>query len=236
MRYLMICAAATGLAALAMPGRLFAQASQQHSNTPAPTRAGSTKDTRPSGFMLGVHSVGVPGLAIGGGEGQGQNGVFNTSFGAGAGVTLGWGFNSVFSAFTSLDLAKQNTAPGDVPEGSWGLVHMELGARANLPLGTMATIPYVTGSYGARALAAQAALEDGEKTDVSLSGKYFGLGAGIEHAFSRTMAVDAGVDVGFGKFSHVKVDGDETIDDVDPTRSIRMRLGVTWRPSRGTLR
>ena len=236
MRYLMICAAATGLAALAMPDRLFAQASQQHSTTPAPTRAGSRRDSRPAGFMLGVHSVGAPGVEIGGGEGQGQDGAFKTSFGGGAGVMLGWGFNSVFSAFTSLDLAKQKTAPAITPDGSWGLVHMELGARANLPLGTAATIPYVTGSYGARALAAKATFDDGEATDVSLSGKYFGLGAGIEHAFSRTMALDAGVDVGFGKFSHVKVGGDETIDDVDPTRSIRMRLGVTWRPNGGTLK
>jgi hypothetical protein len=235
MRYLMICAAAIGIAALAMPDRLSAQASHQHSTPPAPTLAGSRRDSRPAGFMLGVHSVGIPGLEIGGGEGQGQNGAFNTSFGGGAGMTLGWGFNSVFSAFTSLDLAKQNTAPSDTPEGSWGLVHMELGARANLPLGTAATIPYVTGSYGARALAAKATFDDGEADDVSLSGKYFGLGGGIEHAFSRTMAIDAGVDVGFGKFSHVKVGGDETTDDVNPTRSIRMRLGVTWRPSRGSL-
>jgi hypothetical protein len=99
-----------------------------------------------------------------------------------------------------------------------------------MPLGTATTIPYVTASYGARALAAQAMFDDGEKTDVSLSGHYFGLGAGIEHAFSRTMGVDAGVDVGFGKFSHAKVGGDETTEDVDATRSIRMRLGLTWRP------
>ena len=228
MRYQIICVAATGLAALAMPAGLFAQASQPHGTTPVPTHTGNTRDDRPSGFMLNVHSVGVPGLEIGGGEGQ--NGTFNTSFGAGAGVTLGWGFNSIFSAFTSVDLAKQNTAPTDTPQGSWGLGHLELGARANLPLGSVATIPYVTASYGGRSLAAQATFEDGEKEDVSLSGHYFGLGGGVEHAFSRTMAVDAGVDVGFGKFSHVKVAGDETTESVNATRSIRMRLGVTWRP------
>jgi len=233
MRYQIICVAATGLAALAMPGGLSAQASQQHSTTPVPTGTANARDNRPSGFMLNVHSVGVPGLEIGGAEDQGQNGAFNTSFGAGAGVTLGWGFNSIFSAFTSVDLAKQNTAPTDTPQGSWGLAHLELGARANVPFGTMATVPYVTASYGGRALATQATFEDGEKADVSLSGHYFGLGAGIEHAFSRTMAVDAGVDLGFGKFSHVKVDGDETTDSVNPTRSIRMRLGVTWRPGGG---
>lgn len=227
MRHLMICAAA-GLAALTASELASAQAPTAHSTAPSAPKADVTKNSRPSGFMLGVHSVGIPGLAIGGGEGQ--NGTFNTSFGAGGGVTLGWGFNSTFAAFTRLDMVKQKTAPTDTPEGSWGLVHMELGARANVPLGGAATIPYVTASFGGRALASTATFEDGETADVSLSGTYFGLGAGIEHAFSRSMALDGGVDLGFGKFSHVKVAGDQTDEQVNPTKSIRLRLGVTWRP------
>ncbi len=145
-------------------------------------------------------------------------------------MTLGWGFNHTFSAFTRLDLAKQKTAPTDTPEGSWGLVHMEVGARANVPLGTAATVPYVTASFGGRALASTATFEDGETADVSLSGKFFGVGAGIEHAISRSMAIDGGVDFGFGKFSHVKVGDEQSDDPVDPTTSVRLRLGVTWRP------
>jgi hypothetical protein len=89
MRHLMICAAA-GLAALTAPGLASGQTPTARSSAPSATKADVTKDSRPSGFMLGVHSVGIPGLAIGGGDGQ--NGAFNTSFGAGAGVTLGWGF------------------------------------------------------------------------------------------------------------------------------------------------
>jgi opacity protein-like surface antigen len=181
---------------------------------------------RHSGFVLGVHSVAVPGIAIGGGEGQ--NGEFNTTFGTGGGVTLGYGFNETFSLFGSLDMARQKTAPSDAPQGSWGLSHLELGARVNVPLGVGMT-PYLTGSYGGRSLAARATFEDGA-ADVSISGTFFAVGAGIERAISSSMSLDGGVDVGFGKFSHFKVGGDESDDEVNPTRSIRMRLGVLWRP------
>jgi len=227
MRHLMICAAA-GLAALMTPRLAPAQAPTAHGTAPALTNAELTKESRPSGFMLGVHSVGVPGLAITGGDAQGD--AINTAFGAGAGVTLGWGFNGTFAAFTRLDMAKQKTAGADMPDGSWGLVHVELGARANVPLGSAVTIPYVTASFGGRSLASTATFADGETTDVSLGGHYFGFGAGIEHAFSRSMAVDVGVDLDFGKFSHMKFGGDEADGDVNPTKSIRLRLGVTWRP------
>ena len=227
MRHLMICAAA-GLAALTTAGVAPAQAPTGHGTSPASKTAKVTKESRPSGLMLGVHSVGIPGLAISGGEAQDD--VINTAFGAGAGVTLGWGFTSTLAAFTRLDLAKQKTAGSNLQDGSWGLVHLELGARANLPLGSVATVPYVTASFGGRALASTATLEDGETTDVSLSGHYFGFGAGIEHAFSRSMAVDGGVDLDFGKFSHLRFGGEEADGDVNPTKSIRLRLGVTWRP------
>ena len=179
MRHLMMCAAA-GLAALTAPGLAPAQAPTVHGTAPASTNAELTKESRPSGLMLGVHSVGIPGLAISGGEAQDD--ALNTAFGAGAGATLGWGFNSTFAVFTRLDMVKQKTAGSNMPEGSWGLVHLEVGARANLPLGSAATIPYVTGSFGGRALASTATIQTGETTDVSLSGHYFGLGAGIEHA------------------------------------------------------
>jgi hypothetical protein len=91
-------------------------------------------------------------------------------------------------------------------------------------------LPYVSGSYGRRALAAKATSEDGDSFDAVISGKMFAVGAGVERSFSPTMAVDAGVDVGFGKLDHFKA-GDEKWDaDVNATRSVRLRLGITWRP------
>jgi hypothetical protein len=44
------------------------------------------------------------------------------------------------------------------------------------------------------------------------------------------MAIDGGVDVGLGKFSHFKAGSDEWDASVNSTRVVRMRLGVTWRP------
>ena len=182
--------------------------------------------------MLGVRSVGALGLSMPMEQGEGN---YNTKFGAGAGVMIGYGINETFSVFTTLDVAKQNSGPNEAIEGNWGLVDMEIGGRANLPLGGVRTVPYVTGSFGRRALAARATDEDGESFDASISGKAFGVGAGIEHAFSRTMSLDAGVDVGFGKFDQLKAGDDQVTQNVSGTRSIRMRLGVTWRPgARGT--
>jgi hypothetical protein len=228
MRPLTIGAATIGLAALTLATPSSAQVPAEHSSAvPAVKAAGTTKSTRPSGFMLGVHSVAIPGLAIGGGADQ--NGEFNTTFGAGGGATVGYGLNGVLTLFTTIDLAKQNTGPNDTPAGSWGLVHLELGARANLPLGR-ATTPYVTAGYGARALAAKATFEEGETTDASIGGKYFSVGGGIERPIGRTLSLDGNVDVAFGKFSHFKAGSDEWDQSVNPTRSIRMRLGITWRP------
>ena len=217
------------MAMFALATAAEAQGSSTHKPTTKASAQPMVPDGRRTGFMLGVYTMAAPGVTLTGDDVDGQ---FKTNFGPGGGVMLGYGFNRTFSGFASVDVAKQGISDSDIG-GSFGLRHLELGARANVPFGTMATIPYVTASYGGRALATQATFEDGEKADVSLSGHYFGLGAGIEHAFSRTMAVDAGVDLGFGKFSHVKVDGDETTDSVNPTRSIRMRLGVTWRPGGG---
>ena len=228
MTSLTIGAAALGLAALTIATPSGAQRPAGRSSAASPAKvAGSTNDARPTGFLLGIHTIAIPGLAIGGGANQ--DGEFNTTFGAGGGATVGYGINDVFGVFTSIDLAKQNTGPNDTPQGSWGLVHLEIGGRANLPLGG-ATTPYVTAAYGSRALAAKATGDDGGTIDASISGKYVSVGAGVERPIGRTVSLDGGVDVAFGKFSHFKAGTDEWTDTVNPTRSIRMRFGVTWRP------
>ena len=187
----------------------------------------STGGERMRGFMLGVHSIGAPGLTLSGGEIDGE---FITKFGAGAGATVGYGFNRVFSAFASLDVAKQNTATDVEPAGSWGLSHFEVGARANIPLGTSSTVPYLSASVGRRAMAARSTNEYGEQFDSEITGPMIGLGGGIEHFFSQSMALDAGIGVGYGKFNNVKFGEEEYDPKANATTSIRLRLGVNWRP------
>jgi hypothetical protein len=217
----------TAIAFVTLTTAAHAQAPRRSSTALKAEDATSTASDRTRGFMLGVHSLGATAVKIAGGEVEGS---FSTTFGAGAGVTVGYGITRLLSAFATLDLAKQKTAPDNYPEGSWGLSHFEVGARANLPLGGSSTVPYVTGSMGRRALAATTNTEDGDRVDVTFSGRMFAVGGGIEHFFSPTMALDAGVGVGFGKFNNFKVADEEYDPGTTSTTSMRLHLGVTWRP------
>ena len=55
------------------------------------------------------------------------------------------------------------------------------------------------------------------------------VGGGIEHSISRTVALDGGVDLAFGKLGHFKVGEDTWTENVDPT-NFRVRAGITRRP------
>ncbi len=80
-----------------------------------------------TGLMLGVHSIAAPGVTLTGADfGNG----YGTSFGAGAGVMIGYAFNRTLSSFVSFDVARQKTAPNEADEGTFGLGHLEFGVRA----------------------------------------------------------------------------------------------------------
>jgi len=212
---------------------LATSAEAQHSSTHKPTTKASSKpvapDGRRTGLVLGVYTIAAPGLTL---TGDDVDGTFKTNFGPGAGVMAGYAFNRTFSGFASLDVAKQGTSGGDIG-GSFGLRHIELGARANLPYGSDATVPYLTASYGRRALGARVTDDfEGTEYDMRLSGGMFGVGGGLEHVLSPTLAVDGGLAVAFGRFSHGDIDGESSSLAVNGTTSIRLRIGMTWRPAR----
>ena len=227
MRHTMIHAATLAVAAFAIAAPCRAQRSTGRVAPSTDNIKGAASDERPSGFMLGVRTVGALGLKM---DMEESPSTYDTKFGTGAGVMVGYGVNATFSAFASLDLAKQNTAPNEAVQGSWGLADFALGARANLPFGGARTVPYALASFGKRALAARATDEDGQTSDATISGTAITVGGGIEHAISRTMWLDGGVDVGYGKLDHLKEDADQWTQKVSATKSLRLRLGITWRP------
>jgi hypothetical protein len=194
---------------------------------PAQRTAADSKESRTKSLVIGVNSITAQGIAITNEE-IGIN--FRTGSGTGAGVMVGWGVNRFLTAFFSIDVAKQKSVVEDF-DGDFGLVHGELGLRGNLAMGRSSTVPYVSVAAGARALGAKVT-EPGVDEPYSLtwSGNLYSVGAGVEHSFSRSTALDAGVSLGFGKFDKVKADGQELPLPVDPTRSLRYRVGVTWRP------
>lgn len=217
------------LVTLSMATTVQAQRASTGRRTPPKSRDRiSVIDGRTTGFMLGVHTIGAPGVSVTGGDIEGS---LKTGFGPGAGFMVGYGFNRTFSAFASIDLAKQDASAGDY-QGSFGLRHMEIGGRANLPLGDGATVPYLTASIGQRALGARVQdFTDGSEYTMKLSGGMFGMGGGVEHSFSPTLAMDSGLEIGFGRFGHYEADGDSGSLDVNGTTTVRLRFGVTWRPS-----
>lgn len=221
-----IRAALIGLTTLAATTTADAQRSTGRRPVVAPSRTRTTTQDRMTGFMLGVHTIGAPGLTVS----SEDLGELRTGFGPGAGVMLGYGFNRTFSGFVSLDVAKQNSNSEDY-QGSLGLSHFEVGGRANISTANPATVPYVSASIGRRTLGTR--FTDpfvGAQHDLTLSGGMFGLGGGIQHVFSPTMAIDGGLELGFGRFGHVELDGESANLDVDGSTSVRLRIGVNWWP------
>ena len=73
-------------------------------------------------------------------------------------------------------------------------------------------------------------LQNDEQVDVSWQGQVFGLGVGVEHFFSPHVSFDGGVQLGFGKFDTFTLDGEDVDISSKGSTSIRLRLGLTWRP------
>lgn len=216
------------LALAALTIATSARAQTTSTRRAAPAAASGVAGERTLGLMLGVHTVGAQGITLAGEEFD--NG-YNMNSGFGAGLTVGYGFNRTFSSFVSFDVAKVKTDENEAIEGTYGLGHLEFAVRANLPLGMASTVPYVTGSIGRRGLAAKATdYESGETSDVAFHGRMLGFGAGIEHFISRNMSLDGGVQVSLGKFDHLTQDGEDFDLTLDGTTSVRLRIGVTWRP------
>jgi hypothetical protein len=175
-----------------------------------------------------VYTLAAPGLTITSPEVEDS---FATNFGPGAGLMIGYALTPTISSFAELDLAKQGSSSPEFP-GTFGLVHFEVGARAKLPLGTATTTPYAMASVGRRAIGARVYNpEDREQSaTISFSGMMFGLGGGIEHVLSPHTTLDAGLELGFGKFGQASFGGESGPIPVNNTMSTRFRVGVNWRP------
>lgn len=220
-RVIMAVTGLVGAATMAQPLEAQATATRR-GNAPS-----SANDRRMLGWVLGVHTVAAPGVSI---TGEDIDGTFSTAFGSGVGAMVGYGFSPMLTGFLSLDVAKQDVTSEDV-QGNFGLVHLEIGARLNLPVRNSKTVPYASVAIGRRGLGAQATHDEfDEPHPFSLSGTVFTLGAGVQHFLSPKMAIDAGLALGFGSFSQFDDDGDKYDLDVNGSTSTRLKVGVTWRP------
>jgi hypothetical protein len=195
----------------------------------AAAQSRKTPNARTQGFMLGVHTIAAKGVTLLSEEFAPG---YGTNLGVGAGLTLGYGFNRRISSYVSFDVAKQTS--NLAVEGTYGLSHLELGVRANFPdvaLGWRNTIPYLSGSIGRRALGARVYDVDSEEEgEIAFHGNMVGLGIGLEHFFSPKMSFDAGLQLGLGTFDQFTVDNESMDYGGTGVTTVRMRVGLTWRP------
>ena len=181
-----------------------------------------------TGLTLGVYSLAAAGVSIAGPD---IDGTFKTKLGEGGGIVAGWGLGRTLSAYASLDVAKQATAAHTHPNGTFGLAHFEIGARANLPVSSARTVPYVTASVGNRALAAKVYNDNvGENVDFSMSGQVYVVGGGIQHFLSPHTSLDAGAEYAMGTFNHFSDNTGKYDMQLNNSSSLRLRVGVNWRP------
>lgn len=183
---------------------------------------------RTNKWVFGAHTLATPGVSITGPDFEEWE--FRTSMGGGLGIMAGYELNKAITAFASLDLAKQNSSLSWM-QGSFGLVHAELGIRASLSQSNPQTVPYLTAAIGRRAIGSRITdLADDEVYDVAFTGSMVSFGGGLQYMLSPKLALDGGAELGIGSFNQYEWDGDLGTQSVNASTSIRVRAGVVWRP------
>ena len=196
--------------------------------TSAPKAAAKAPVARTNKWVFGAHTVAAPGVSITGPDFD--EWPVSTSLGGGIGLMAGYEINRAVTLFGSLDVAKQNSSAFWM-QGSFGLVHAELGVRAKISQSNPQQVPYVMAAIGRRSLGARIFdLDDGETYDLSFSGMMLSFGGGLQYALSPKFSLDGGLELGVGTFDHVDSDGDLGTVSANTSTSIRVRAGVIWRP------
>jgi len=182
---------------------------------------------RTNKWVFGAHTIAAPGVSI---TGPDVDGSFGTGLGGGLGVMAGYELNKAVTGYASLDVAKQGSGVNWM-QGSFGLVHAEIGVRANLSQANPQMHPYLQAGIGKRSLGARVTdFEDDEVYDISLSGNMLSFGGGLQYVLSPKFSLDGGVTMAIGNFNQLDDDGDLGTIQVNSSTSIRLRAGVVWRP------
>jgi hypothetical protein len=204
-----------------------AAGAQRTSSTSKPAASAPKAKERRNPWVFGAHTIAAPGVTV---TGQDIEGSWGTAMGGGLGIMVGYDLNKSITGFASFDVARQGSGVNYMT-GSFGLVHAELGVRANLSRTNPQMVPYATAAIGRRAIGAKVTdLEDGEIYDMSLSGTMLSFGGGLQYALSPKVSLDGGAEFGIGAFDHVDDNGDLYTISVNSSTTIRVRAGITWRP------
>jgi hypothetical protein len=172
-----------------------------------------------SGFFLGI---GLESVGITTDQPTGER---VSESGAGAGLTVGYGFSPRWSMYVHGSSAKMDAANGS----TYSLGHFDVGARVHFRTGPNAIVPFI--QFGLSGRGEAQTITDATGTyDVAASGGGVALGAGINAHFNPRFAATAALAISGGSFTSYTVRGQEqNFSAVDAT-STRLHLGLTWFP------
>ena len=219
----------TGAVTLGLAALTFAPiAGAQRTNTAAKPAASAPKaKERTNKWVFGAHTIAAPGVSV---TGPDIDGTFGTGLGGGLGIIAGYELNKAITGYALLDVARQGSGVNWM-SGSFGLVHAEIGVRANLSQNNPQMRPYLQAGLGKRSLGARVTdFEDDEVHDMSLSGNMLSFGGGLQYVLSPKVSLDGGVSMAIGNFNQWEDDGDLGTIQVNSSTSIRLKAGVVWRP------
>jgi hypothetical protein len=187
----------------------------------APVSARAQKSNT-QGFMANLH---LSGASITPPKVEGEDN--ETGSGGGAGVRLGWGFSPNFTIYADLDAAKVTF---DKTDGDFALAHIDFAVSYNFLSSSRKLRPYVEVGYSVIALGATLKNPGSPDADYVQGGGGWVAGGGINYFFSRSAALNLGLDIGSAKFEDAEIDKTKIADTGGNATTARINLGLTWYP------
>lgn len=147
-----------------------------------------------------------------------------TDQGNGAGLRLGWGFNDKFTVFLGLTASKL-IIEDDGGDGDYGLGQGDLGLTFNFANTNRALVPYLEVALSSHAIAYETI-----GGDVAQAGTGFTFGGGVNYFFSRSAALQLGLNFTTATFDDMELDGDQVPDSDFNASGGRLMIGFNWYP------
>lgn len=151
----------------------------------------------------------------------------DTDSGRGLGIKLGYGFTSLITAYIGIDAASMDVADPatqNFTANEYSLVYVDLGGRLNFRSGPNSVVPYLDGS-----ISGIASTYNTSVGEITFSGSGLSIGGGIQYFFSPQFAFNGGLDLAFGSYNELEVNGQTESVDLGLTGA-RIDIGVSWYP------
>jgi hypothetical protein len=145
--------------------------------------------------------------------------------GNGVGARLGWGFSPKFTTYLGFEASKLIVGDDNTGDSDYGLGQFELGLTYNFASSSRALVPYLEVSIASEAIAYSVL-----GSDVTQAGTGVNFGGGINYFFSRSAALQIGLNITSIDFDDAKVDGDKQPDSGGKASGGRLMIGFNWYP------